>query len=198
MDIATILFDQFELLDACGPIEVFGRHPQVQMKSYSLAGGLIYSRQGVAIETLPIDTFKGADVLLIPGGQGTRSLVGHSAFLAVLRTMTEQSSYVLSVCTGSALLAMTGVLNGRKATSNKRAFDWVQSLNEKVQWIGSARWVVDGPFYTSSGVSAGIDMTLGFYADQFGLEAAKKAAEEIEYIWIEDKNHDPFAKSEYI
>jgi len=85
-------------------------------------------------------------------------------------------------------------LNGRKATSNKRAFAWVQSVNSDVKWISHARWVVDGKFYTSSGVSAGIDMALGFISDRFGREKTAEIAQSIEYIWNSNKNNDLFTK----
>ena len=91
------------------------------------------------------------------------------------------------------MLAKTGLLNGRRATSNKRAMDWVVSVNPAVNWVHRARWVVDGKFYTSSGVSAGIDMALGFLADRFGQEAAEEAALGAEYLWNRDRDNDPFA-----
>jgi transcriptional regulator GlxA family with amidase domain len=77
-------------------------------------------------------------------------------------------------------------LDGKKATSNKRAFDWVVTQGEKVNWIRKARWTRDGKFYTSAGVSAGMDMTLGFLADIHGIDFARKVAFEIEYNWIEN------------
>lgn len=86
------------------------------------------------------------------------------------------------MCTGSALLAKTGLLDNRKATSNKNALEWVRSVNENVHWLGQARWVVDEKYYTSSGISAGIDMALGFIADSFGDKRAREIANSIEYI----------------
>ena len=71
--------------------------------------------------------------------------------------------------------------------------DWVVSVNPAVNWVHRARWVVDGKFYTSSGVSAGIDMALGFLADRLGQEAAEEAALGAEYLWNRDSDHDPFA-----
>lgn len=117
-----------------------------------------------------------------------------SQLLQALKEAVELSNYCLSVCTGSALLAKTGLLDNKKATSNKKAFDWVASVNSSVNWIRSARWVVDGKYYTSSGVSAGIDMALGFIKDRFGEQEAKDIANHIEYIWTEDCSKDVFAK----
>ena len=107
--------------------------------------------------------------------------------------VSEHSRYVHTICTGSALLAKTGLLDGLSATSNKRAFDWVISQGEKVNWRRQARWMVDGKYFTSSGVSAGMDMTLGFLEARHGLEFARRVALEIEYNWQEDKDLDPFA-----
>ena len=118
--------------------------------------------------------------------------VHNKALLNKIKGLSERSSYVLSVCTGSALLAKAGLLEGRKATSNKRAFSWVASQSTEVKWDKKARWSIDGKFYTSSGVSAGMDMTLGFLADQHGIEFARKVAREIEYNWVEDKDNDTF------
>jgi transcriptional regulator GlxA family with amidase domain len=132
-------------------------------------------------------------VLLIPGGRGTRKLVDDAGFIEKLALAADRAAYALAVCTGSALLSRTGLLNGRQATSNKRAFDWVCSVNESVSWVKQARWVVDGHFYTSSGVSAGMDMTLGFISDLHGDNVAHEVADGIEYIWNADKNSDPFA-----
>lgn len=132
-------------------------------------------------------------VLLIPGGQGTRPLVNDAEYIEWLRQRAVAASRVLTVCTGSALLAKTGVLDGLPATTNKIAFDWVASLRPQVLWQRQARWVRAGRIYTSSGISAGIDMTLGFVADHNGLPAAQEAARQMEYIWNRDSTDDPFA-----
>lgn len=115
------------------------------------------------------------------------------SFIADLKKVAEESKFCLTVCTGAALLAKTGLLDGRKATSNKFAFQWVESVNPAVEWQSHARWVVDGKYYSSSGVSAGIDMALGFVRDQYGEEKAKIIAERMEYIWNSDSSLDPFA-----
>ena len=121
-------------------------------------------------------------------------MVNDSTFIEKLTTIATQLKYCLTVCTGSALLAKTNLLNGRKATSNKGAFEWVKSVNSNVKWENCARWVVDGKFYTSSGISAGIDMALGFVADRIGLEKSIEIAQAIEYVWNSNKNNDLFAK----
>lgn len=194
MDVNVLLFSEFETLDAFGPVEILGRLEKCQLRFVSANGGIITSRQGVPIITEAWENVDFSGILLVPGGQGTRHLINDNTFIARLSDIALQSQYCLAVCTGSALLAKTNLLNGLKATSNKRAFDWVQSVNSDVKWISHARWVVDGKFYTSSGVSAGMDMALGFISDRFGIEKAVEIAQGIEYIWNSNKDDDLFAK----
>ena len=94
------------------------------------------------------------------------------------------------------MLAKTGLLDYKKATTNKIAFDWVITNGTNVNWVEKARWVVDGKFYTSSGVSAGMDMTLDFLKDIHGLSIARRVASEIEYEWTEDSENDSFYNKE--
>lgn len=194
MNINILLFQDFETLDAFGPAEVLGRVEQFSLRFISKNGGLIKSRQGIMVMTQPLDEADVNAVLLVPGGQGTRELVKSESFLQKLLNSASQAPYCLTVCTGSALLAATGLLDGIEATSNKKAFGWVMTTGRLVNWIPRARWVVDGKFYTSSGVSAGIDMALGFVADMFGIEKAENIAHDIEYIWNRDRDSDPFAR----
>jgi transcriptional regulator GlxA family with amidase domain len=137
---------------------------------------------------------KGVEIFLLPGGYGTRKEVNNNLLVDAIKQISELSTYVLTVCTGSALLARTGLLDNRIATSNKRSFDWVTTNGENVHWIKKARWTVDGKYYTSSGVSAGMDMTLGFLKDMHGEAFAKTVAFQIEYNWQEDKDKDDFCE----
>jgi transcriptional regulator GlxA family with amidase domain len=100
----------------------------------------------------------------------------------MIKDKSEKAEYVLTVCTGSALLAKTGLLYNRNATSNRIAFDWVKQQGAGVIWQDRARWEKDGKFYTSAGVTAGIDMILGFISDTLSPDAAQKVAEGMEYI----------------
>jgi putative intracellular protease/amidase len=189
-----LLFDGFETLDAMGPVEVFGRLPEhYGIACRSAAGGTVTSAQGVAFVTTPFPASLSEGVLLIPGGMGTRALVRDEAFIAGVKKLCESARYVLTVCTGSALLARTGLLDGRRATTNKLAFGWTSSQGERVRWVKRARWVADDKYRTSSGVSAGIDMTLGFIEECHGRKAALEAARQIEYLWNDDRENDPFA-----
>ena len=133
-------------------------------------------------------------ILLVPGGQGTRTLVDNSVFISVLRSLAEAAEYCLCVCTGSALLAKTGLLDNIRATTNKKSYEWAVSQNDKVLWAPKARWVHDGKFYTSSGVSAGIDMSFAFVSDILGAEKASQIANHIEYIRNTDSEFDPFTR----
>lgn len=194
MEIAFIMFDDYETLDVFGPAEIFGRLvDQYSLKFYSLKGGIISNRHKVPIMTEKLESIGNTPrIVLIPGGLGTRKEVDNLPLINKIEELSQASNYVLTVCTGSALLAKTGLLDGRKATSNKRAFSWASSQNTNVNWDKRARWTIDGKYYTSSGVSAGMDMALGFLADRHGIAFARNVAKQIEYNWIENKDNDSF------
>lgn len=193
MYINILLFNDFESLDAFGPVEVFGCVDKYKLRYVSMDGGIIKSRQHVPVmtEKLALENFSG--LLLIPGGQGVRPLANNDLFIHALKKFVNKAEYCLTVCTGSVLLAKTGCINNKKATSNKRAFTWVKNSCPEVNWQETARWVVDGKYYTSSGVSAGIDMSLGFIADKLGKQEADDIAIKMEYIWNENKDKDNFS-----
>lgn len=196
MNVGVLLFENFETLDVFGPVEILGRLKDIyNIRFYSLSGGLIGNSHGVSIVTEKLESeHNNSEIVIIPGGAGTRPGVNDALLIDAIRKISVSSNYVLTVCTGSALLAKTGLLDGRKATSNKRAFDWVMTNGKDVNWIKQARWVVDGKYYTSSGVSAGMDMVLGFVADRHGAELARKLAFEIEYNWTDQKEQDNFCE----
>jgi putative intracellular protease/amidase len=190
----VLLFDDFTTLDALGPVEVLSRLKDNTGVTYaSVSGGLVRGTGNAQIATVPLSEVKTFGIVLVPGGMGTRKLADDETFLGQLRSLCEKSEFVLSVCTGSALLAKAGVLEDRKATSNKMAWDWVIRQSRRVDWVRKARWVVDGKFYTSSGVTAGIDMALGFVSDRSGQDYAQKIASGLEYLWNSDRDTDPFA-----
>ncbi len=196
-ELEVILFKDFETLDVFGPVEVIGTlenfvEDQIEIEMYSEKDSLTKSKHGFEVNTNPISKIQSPNILLIPGGDGVRKEIENETFVDEIMKLAEKANFVLTVCTGSALLAKTGLIDGKNATSNKIAFDWVKSQNEKVSWVRKARWVKDGKFYTSSGVSAGIDMTLGFVKDNFGEEVSKKVSKYIEYEWDEDRENDPF------
>lgn len=192
----VLLFDKFETLDVFGPVEILGSLPDVfKLNFISANGGLVESSQNVRVYT---DLYKSENdiekILLMPGGIGTREKVDDNNFINLIESISNRSKYVISICTGSALLAKTGILNGKRATTNKRAFKWVTEQGKDVLWVKEARWVKDDNIYTSSGVSAGIDMTLGFIADLIGKEKAMEISQRIEYFWNENSEYDPFSR----
>ena len=194
-EIVTVLFDRFETLDVFGPIEILGRMREHFVPGfYAHRGGRVSSVQGVTIECRPFnDVRSSAYILLIPGGIGTRGLLQDTAYIDALASLAAHAQFVLTVCTGSILYSRTGQLDGRRATTNKRAFHWAGQVSPKVVWVKKARWVKDGTIYSSSGVSAGLDMALGFVADQFGESVAVQQSNEIEYDWKRNPEWDPFA-----
>ena len=144
---------------------------------------------------VPTHTFDSAprlDVLIVPGGLGNRS---HDivAVVEFIKSTYPSLRYFISICTGSGLAARAGILDGRRATTNKRAWVETIALGPRVKWVSHARWVVDGNIWTSSGVSAGIDATLAWIEAVYSEEEAKSVANGMEYTRHLDKNYDPFA-----
>lgn len=132
-------------------------------------------------------------MLLVPGGMGTRSEETIKPVIEFLRRFcSPDGPYVVTICTGSAVLARTGVLDGRRATTNKIRFESTAASRPQVEWVRKARWVVDGNVWTSSGISAGIDVTLAFIQEHYGRETALETARVLEYEWHEDADRDPF------
>ena len=193
--IGVVLFEDFELLDVFGPLEMFGMAAEhFEIRLISEHGGVVASRQGPkSVIDDQLSEAPALDVLFVPGGTGTRREVDNPVLLDWLKERSQQAELVASVCTGSALLAKAGVLDGVRATTNKMAFAWASSQSEKVQWQKQARWVEDGKVFTSSGVSAGIDMALAVIAKLVSQQAAEEAANFAEYSWQRDANCDPFA-----
>lgn len=192
--IGIVLFDGFETLDVFGPVQMLGRLRDHRLVAVSATGAPATSSQGLA--TVVQHDFAGAprfDVLLVPGGQGTRPGVDDPILLDFLRRQSATARWVTSVCTGAALLARAGVLDGRRATTNKVAFDWVARQSDKVAWQPRARWVVDDGYMTASGVSAGTDMALALVAELYDRATAEATARSAEYVWNEDPDEDPFA-----
>lgn len=195
--LGALVFPGFELLDVFGPLEMFGYVPGLEIQMIGTQSGAIASAQGPRVWADGTLEETGAlDILLIPGGRGTRTLAEKREFVESLTELARRSDLVLSVCTGSGLLARTGLLDGRRATSNKAALDWAATQGPKVQWQPSARWVREGSIVTSSGVAAGIDMALAVIADLMGRDFARRIAHGTEYQWNEDPERDPFARTD--
>lgn len=196
MLLGMVLFDGFQLLDVFGPLDVFGfLEDQVKIVLIGENGEEVKSNAGpvVKLDYTFLDLPK-LDILMIPGGAGTRREVNNITFLNVIRSLAQDTANVATICTGAAVLAKTGILDGRRATTNKRSYEWATSQSDQVSWIPEARWVEDGKYFTSSGVSAGIDMALGLVAKLFGSNVAENIALRAEYEWNSDPQYDPFAK----
>jgi putative intracellular protease/amidase len=199
-----VLFDGFTVLDMYGPVQAFGAcritrpdgPPLRFFEVFTIAEHRGPIKSGEGPSTHADYTFAEAppyDILLVPGGFGTREAVKNDTFLGRLRAASEKAAVTATVCTGSALLARTGLMDGRPATSNKIAWDWVVQQGPKVLWKRKARWVDDGNLITSSGVSAGTDMALALIARLHGRDMAISAARNMEYLWHEKADDDPFA-----
>lgn len=192
--IGVLIFPQFEALDVYGPVQMWGRLPDYEVVMVAERVGAVAS--GQIVETAARYSFETApqfEILMVPGGSGTRPGVNDSRMLDFIRKQDKGTEWTTSVCTGSALLAKAGLLKGKRATTNKRAFDWATSQDGDVLWQRSARWVTDGKYMTSSGVSAGTDMALGLVETLYGRDRAKQIADASEYHWNDDPTNDPFA-----
>jgi transcriptional regulator GlxA family with amidase domain len=193
--IGTVLFERFELLDVFGPLEMFGVMPtRFELSMIGPSLGAVTSNQGPrAHADYAYADAPPVDIVLVPGGIGRLVVIEDRSFLDWLAGYCATAQYVTSVCTGSALLAAAGLLDGYRATSNKRSFDWVREQGPRVEWVPEARWVVDRNRWTSSGVAAGIDMALALIGHLHGKEVAQSVADNTEYEWHVDSNWDPFA-----
>lgn len=192
--LGAIVFEDFELLDLFGPLEMFGNiGPELAIVTVAQEAGAVRSAQGP--KTLADYGFGDAptlDFVLLPGGYGTFEQAQNPAMLEFLRRHAN-AEVLMSVCSGSGVLAAAGLLDGRRATSNKLFFDAITQGAENVNWERSARWVEDGNVFTSSGVSAGTDMSLGVIEKIYGTERARGIAVMTEYEWQADPDNDAFA-----
>lgn len=193
--VSIVLFDGFEPLDVFGPAELLGTDPELfELEYLGPEVGLVRSAHSAAVEaTRAYRDARDPDILLVPGGLGTRSLVDDQPFIDWLSTFGRSATLVTSVCTGAALLAAAGLLDGYRATTNKAAFRWVEDQGPEATWVPVARWVHDRDRWTSSGVAAGIDMAAALIADLHGAEAADRITTRVEIEVQKDPSQDPFA-----
>lgn len=193
--LGVVLFPGFEMLDASGPMEIWGNlKEQVTLVTVAKSAGPVSTAQGV--EIVAQKSFADCpklDLILVPGGFGAVRALKDSDTLDWLRQRSAQAEITMSVCNGASILAAAGLLDGRPATTNKAYWKMATKPGPKVKWVPQARWVDDGNVVTSSGVSAGIDMTLHVVGRLFGVPAAERMADEIEHDWHRDPAWDPFA-----
>ncbi len=194
--LGAILYHDFELLDLYGPLEMFGNlQGNCQIITVANKVGPVASAQGPkTVAEYSYADCPPLDLILLPGGIGTMAELGNEQLLDFLRVRSQCAEYTMSVCSGSAILARAGLLNGRRATSNKQLFKLATMQSDQVDWVEQARWVEDGPFITASGVSAGTDMALAVIAKLYGEEQAEQIAAFTEYQWHRDASSDPFVQ----
>lgn len=198
LQVGILVFDDIEVLDFAGPFEVFSRTrttPGVESRRsedsapfnvFTVAPrpGPIVAVGGLRI--VPHFDFTDApaiDIVVVPGGFGTRPLMQDAAVLDWLRRTAGSARRVTSVCTGALLLAQAGLLTGRRATTHWSALDRLAGLDATIT-VDSGRRVVDDGIVTSAGVSAGIDMAFEVVKAFCGREVAEETARYIEYpLW---------------
>ncbi|KAH9437594.1 hypothetical protein MCOR27_007759 [Pyricularia oryzae] len=207
LDIGIVLYPGFQPLDVIGPSDIM----LLLSASVNMTISFIWKEAGPVWARspdtqLPIQapslmathSFADApplDILLIPGGGGSRylSAINDTAIEDFARERYPSLKYLLSVCTGSAFLAKAGLLDGRKATTNKAAWSFPTEFGNNVTWVPTARWVVDGNVWSSSGVSAGIDMTYAFLSTILGSQLIGSVVNTLEYAPHVNKDWDPYS-----
>lgn len=215
-----IVFPGFEPLDIFGPLEIlFSLSGTYRMtlstisfhqgpvsarlsKPFTIGpGGVSFDPKNVLNPTImATHSFKNApelDIIIVPGGVGDFLLDNENNFEMehFIASRYERAKYVLSVCTGATTLARAGLLNGKRATTNKSAWDWATSSRHgaNVTWVPNARWVTNEKIWTSSGVAAGMDMMYAFLSFYYGSEHVNTTMNGIEYAPHTDPSWDPFA-----
>jgi putative intracellular protease/amidase len=180
MDIAILLFDRLTALDAIGPYEVLQRLPGAEVRFVGAQRGPVRTEQGMLglVADFARADVTSADVLVVPGGIGTRALLHDEPTLEWIRAIDERSDWTTSVCTGSLLLGAAGLLHGKEATTHWRVLDMLATFGA----IPISRRVVEqGKVITAAGVSSGIDMALTLAAHIAGDEIAQAIQLGIEY-----------------
>ena len=191
--VGIVLFENVEVLDFCGPFEVFSATRLNEEKRREEPSPfeilLVAEHPDHVIATgnmkvIPHETFKNCprlDILVVPGGWGTRKELNNPVLLNWLRTRSAEVETLTSVCTGSMLLGFAGLLNGLHATTHWRSLDWMRDSFPAVTVEYGKHVVEDGRVLTSAGISAGIDMALRVVARYFGEDIARATAKYMEY-----------------
>jgi transcriptional regulator GlxA family with amidase domain len=186
--LAILLFNEVEVLDFCGPFEVFAttgqRAGDGDFRVYTVAEkpGPILARNGLSVN--PTYTFADCpkpDILLVPGGRGTRREMNNQALLDWIRGQFDGLELLLSVCTGALVLAKAGLLDGLSATTHFLAFEELRAVAPNTTLRPEERYVDNGKIILSAGVSAGIDMSLYVVARLHGADKAAETARHIQY-----------------
>ena len=189
--VAILMFDDVEVLDFAGPYEVFnvagelGEGHPFSVYSVGLTGAPAVGRGGFTVQpTYALEDAPPPDVLVIPGGAGTRPLLQDERLLGWLRERAAEVEVLLSVCTGALLLGAAGLLERKSATTHHDAYDELAALSPTTQVVRGQRFVrSDERIVTSAGVSAGIDASLYVVHELTGQGTRDRTVSEMEWMW---------------
>ena len=196
--VGILVFPDVEVLDFCGPFEVFSvvrldeerrrEEPSpFEVLLVAEAPGPIVATGGLrVIPDCTLDACPSLDVLVVPGGWGTRRELQNERLLDWIRARAAGVETLASVCTGSMLLGKAGLLDGRRATTHWRSLDWMRAAFPAVTVEDRLHVVEDGAVITSAGISAGLDMALRVVARYFGEAVARATARHMEYPFPDD------------
>jgi transcriptional regulator GlxA family with amidase domain len=190
--VGILIFDDVEVLDFCGPFEVLATArpdgstntdaPLFKVVTIAEENRLITCVGGLLVQPHhTIDDHPPLDILVVPGGQGTRSQRLNARLLDWIAAQRQAIELTTSVCTGAFLLAERGILDGKRATTHWASVDWMRENYPGVTMLADERVVDEGSVFTSAGVSAGIDMALHVVARLHGAGAAEWTARRMEY-----------------
>ena len=191
-NVAILIFDDVEVLDFCGPFEVFsvaGRRENLDLFNvYTVAESSrpVFARNKLSINpTFTVHDLPKPDILVVPGGYGTRREMHNTKLVQWVREQAAEAELVLSVCTGALLLAKADLLQNLKATTHHGALDLLKEVAPNTE-IVKERFVDNGAVILSAGISAGIDMSLHVVEKLHGRETAVETAAYMEYDWRSD------------
>ena len=195
INVGILIFDEVEVLDFAGPFEVFSRTRLLKgAESRRSDESAPFNPFTVSIDTKPLtatgglkiiadytfNNFPKIDILIIPGGFGTRTLLNNESLLKWIKAVSHKANITASVCTGSLLLAKAGLLEGKRATTHWGAIEALKSISKDILVITERR-VVNDEIITSSGVSSGIDMAFMIVENLYGEQVASDTAKYIEF-----------------
>ncbi len=193
LNIGLLVFDDAEELDFVGPWEVFTmsnevfaltapKKPKDNVFLVSETGGTIRCAKGMRMETdYDLDACPSLDVLLIPGGQGTRREVENKKMLGWIADVSKNATWTTSVCTGSLLLTAAGPAKNKRVTTHWGFIEELRKRGEAKEVLENIRYVRDGNVVTAAGVSAGIDMALWLTGQIHGIDHARHVQKGMEY-----------------
>ena len=186
--VAILIFDDVEVLDFAGPFEVFGiagersgvRHFEVFTVAESRAP--VAARNGLSVNpTYAVDDCPAPDIIVVPGGIGSRRAMRNPALLDWVRRASGLAELTLSVCTGALVLGAAGLLDGLRATTHHTAIDLLREMAPRASVVEGERFVDNGRVIAAAGVSAGIDMALHVVERLLGTDVARETARQMEY-----------------